>query len=101
MQAEFRFDPSDRCLTDDDLAKMRTILDASGLPHHFAHRRIHVEGSWDEVMRAVRRCRVAISGPGEAVVTTVILDERTPASAAEGRERTEDRMPLADMDVQC
>lgn len=101
MRATFRFDPADHDLTDDDLAKMSAALDASGLPHHVARRRIQVEGSWDDVMRVVRQCRAAVGGPGDDLVTTVVLDERPPVVMAGAKYRPEDRVPLADMDVQC
>lgn len=76
MIAEFSINPMDSTHISKDLAFLVEILDVSGLPYRLGPMGTCVEGSWDQVMDAVRRCHLALAARHERVVTNVFMDDR-------------------------
>ena len=60
----------------DDIAKVLKIVDASGMPYKINPMGTVVEGTWDQVMKLIKRCHKAVMKNGERVVTTISVDDR-------------------------
>jgi uncharacterized protein (TIGR00106 family) len=58
------------------LAKVLTIVDASGLPYKINPMGTVVEGEWSEVMSLIRKCHRTVIKTGERVMTTITIDDR-------------------------
>ena len=58
------------------VARVIETLESSGLDYHLGPMSTSIEGSWEEVMSAVREChRIAARDHG-GVITTLVIDER-------------------------
>ncbi len=60
------------------IAKCQEVLRAAGFPPHLHAYGTTIEGEWDTVMAAVRRCHEAVHGMGAPrISTTIKLGTRT------------------------
>lgn len=63
------------------VAACHQVLEEAGLSHQLHAYGTNVEGEWDEVMRAVRRCHEVVHALGAPRITTTIkLGTRTDRS---------------------
>jgi uncharacterized protein (TIGR00106 family) len=60
----------------DQLAKVLKIVDASGLPYKVNPMGTVVEGSWNDVMRLIKRCHDTLMKIEDRVLTTISIDDR-------------------------
>ena len=60
----------------DDIAKVLRIVDASRMPYKINPMGTVVEGTWDQVMKLIKRCHKTAMKNGERVVTTISIDDR-------------------------
>jgi uncharacterized protein (TIGR00106 family) len=64
----------------DQLANVLKIIDASGLPYKINPMGTVIEGEWDEIMKLIKKCHMAVMKTGERVLTTIIIDDRKEKS---------------------
>jgi uncharacterized protein (TIGR00106 family) len=76
MLAEFSIYPLQAEHLSKDVAKVIEILESAGLDYRLGPMSTAVEGSWDQVLGAVRRCHEAVAQVHERVVTSIIIDDR-------------------------
>ena len=62
------------------LARAMRIIDDSGLDYRVGPMSTVVEGSWDQVLRLVRRCHEEIRSHCPRVLTTITIDDRRGAT---------------------
>lgn len=60
----------------DRLAEALKIVDASGLPYKINPMGTVVEGEWDEIMKLIKKCHMAVMKKGERALTTISIDDR-------------------------
>lgn len=60
----------------DTLAEVLRIVDASGLPYKANPMGTVIEGEWDEVMKLIKTCHMALMGKGERTLTGITIDDR-------------------------
>ncbi len=60
----------------DQLAKVLKIVDASGLPYKINPMGTVIEGSWNDVMKLIKKCHDTIMKTEDRVYTTVSVDDR-------------------------
>ncbi len=60
----------------DDIAKVLKIVDASGMPYKINPMGTVIEGTWDQVMKLIKKCHKTVMENGERVVTTISIDDR-------------------------
>lgn len=60
----------------DDIAKVLKIVDASRLPYKINPMGTVVEGTWDQIMKLIKRCHNVVMKNGERVVTSISIDDR-------------------------
>ncbi len=58
------------------VAEVMRIVDGSGLPYKINPMGTVIEGQWDEVMKIVRKCHMAVMKKGERVLTKITIDDR-------------------------
>jgi len=58
------------------IANVLKIVDASGLPYKVNPMGTVVEGSWNDIMRLIKKCHDTIIKTEERVVTTISIDDR-------------------------
>lgn len=58
------------------LAEALKIVDASGLPYKINPMGTVVEGEWDEIMKLIKKCHMAVMKKGERALTTISIDDR-------------------------
>ncbi len=77
MLVEFSIIPLGRsCSIGRQVARALEIVDASGLPYKVNPMGTVVEGSWDDIMRLIKKCHAAVSESEDRVVTTITVDDR-------------------------
>jgi uncharacterized protein (TIGR00106 family) len=59
-----------------DLARVIESLEATGLDYRLGPMSTAVEGDWDRVLAAIRRCHEAVAQSHDRVITTIVIDER-------------------------
>lgn len=59
-----------------EVAKVMTIIDASGLPYRAGPISTTIEGDWDECMALVKRCHHALLENSGRIITTIKIDDR-------------------------
>ncbi len=62
------------------LAKVMRLIDDSGLDYRVGPMGTAVEGSWDQVMRLIKRCHQAMLAQAPRVLTSVAIDDRKGAA---------------------
>jgi uncharacterized protein (TIGR00106 family) len=76
MLAEFSINPLEAVHMSKDMAKVVEALEQTGLAYRLGPMGTCVEGTWDEIMAAIRRCHEAVGRGHERVITTIIIDDR-------------------------
>ena len=77
MLAEFSIIPiGEGSSIGDRIAEVLKIVDSSGLPYKINPMGTVVEGEWDDVMKAIKKCHKTVMKTGERVVTTISIDDR-------------------------
>ncbi len=66
------------------LTRVMKLIEASGLPYTVGAMGTSVEGSWDQVMRLIRRCHEVLRADSGRVLTHIVIDDRR---GAKGRLR--------------
>jgi uncharacterized protein (TIGR00106 family) len=59
-----------------DIAQVVEILEAAGLDYRLGPLSTSVEGEWDQVLPAIRRCHEAVAQNHARVLTTIMIDDR-------------------------
>lgn len=60
----------------DQLAKVLKIVDASGLPYKINPMGTVIEGSWNEIIKLIKKCHDTVMKFGDRVYTTISIDDR-------------------------
>lgn len=59
-----------------DVAKILDIVDKSGLSYRFTAMSTIVEGSWDDVMALIKKCRNAMRRSHRRIYVSITIDDR-------------------------
>jgi uncharacterized protein (TIGR00106 family) len=59
-----------------DVARVIETLESTGLEYSLGPMSTAVEGSWDDVLAAIRRCHEAVAKDHGRVITTIVIDDR-------------------------
>lgn len=76
MLAEFSIYPLKTEHLSKDVAKVIETLEGTGLSYHLGPMSTAIEGNWEEVMAAIRRCHEAVTQNHGRVITTIVIDDR-------------------------
>lgn len=76
MIAEFSTYPIDGSHLSKDIAKIIAILEQSGLDYRLGPMGTAVEGDWDAIVSAIRRCHESLGESHKRVITTITIDDR-------------------------
>ena len=76
MLAEFSIYPLQTEHMSKDVAKVIETLESTGLPYHLGPLSTAVEGNWDQVMEAIRRCHQVTALNHDRVITMIKIDDR-------------------------
>ena len=76
MLAEFSIYPLQTEHMSKDVAKVIETLESSGLQYHLGPMSTAVEGDWEQVMEAIRRCHQVVALNHDRVVTAIMIDDR-------------------------
>jgi uncharacterized protein (TIGR00106 family) len=76
MLAEFSICPLQTEHMSKDVAKVIETLESAGVQYHLGPMSTAVEGSWDQVMEAIRRCHQVVALSHGRVITTIMIDDR-------------------------
>ena len=77
MLAEFSIYPLDDAHLSEDIARVVDVLDDSRLNYCLGPMATSIEGEWDDILGAIRRCHEAVADAGHArVVTNIMIDDR-------------------------
>jgi len=76
MLAEFSIYPLQTEHMSKDVAKVIETLEGTGLHYHLGPMSTAVEGSWEQVMEAIDRCRQVVALSHDRVITTIVIDDR-------------------------
>jgi len=60
----------------DKLAEVLRIVDASGLPYKANPMGTVIEGEWDDVLKLIKKCHMALMKNGERTLTNITIDDR-------------------------
>jgi uncharacterized protein (TIGR00106 family) len=60
----------------DQVARVLSIVDASGLPYKINPMGTVVEGNWNDVMGLIKKCHSTVILNEERVLTTISIDDR-------------------------
>jgi uncharacterized protein (TIGR00106 family) len=60
----------------DDIAKVLKMVDESKLPYKINPMGTVVEGSWDDVVRLIKKCHNTVMKNSERIITTISIDDR-------------------------
>jgi uncharacterized protein (TIGR00106 family) len=59
-----------------DIARVIDILESSGLDYRLGPMSTDIEGEWDQVMAAIRRCHEVVTQNHDRVITSIVIDDR-------------------------
>jgi uncharacterized protein (TIGR00106 family) len=76
MIAEFSIYPLQAEHLSKDVAKVIETLEGAGVEYHLGPMSTAVEGNWEQVLTAIRRCHEAVKKGRDRVVTTIVIDDR-------------------------
>jgi uncharacterized protein (TIGR00106 family) len=76
MLVELAITPLNTVHASREIAKVVEILKSSGLPFQVGPMGTCIEGDWDSVSAAVRRCHEAVAKNHERVMTSITIDDR-------------------------
>ena len=60
----------------DQLARVLKIVDASGLPYKINPMGTVIEGSWNEIIKLIKKCHDTVMKSEDRVYTTISIDDR-------------------------
>ncbi|MBI4679742.1 MAG: MTH1187 family thiamine-binding protein [Nitrospirae bacterium] len=60
----------------DQLAKVLKIVDASRLPYKINPMGTVIEGSWNEIIKLIKKCHDTVMKSEDRVYTTISIDDR-------------------------
>jgi uncharacterized protein (TIGR00106 family) len=75
MLAQFSIYPTDATHMSRDIAQLLEILDQSGVDYQLGPMSTSIEGTWDQVMNAIRKCHEFMHNQHWRVITTITIDE--------------------------
>jgi uncharacterized protein (TIGR00106 family) len=76
MLAQFTIYPTDETHLSKDVARVIEILEDIGVDYRLGPMGTAVEGDWDQIMSAIRRCHETIGAGHGRVITTITIDDR-------------------------
>jgi uncharacterized protein (TIGR00106 family) len=76
MLAEFSIYPLQTEHMSQEVAKVIDTLENTDLVYHLGPMSTTVEGNWEQVMDAIRRCHQVVALNHDRVVTTIVIDDR-------------------------
>jgi uncharacterized protein (TIGR00106 family) len=76
MLAEFSIYPLHAEHMSRHIARVIETLERTGLAYHLGPMSTAVEGDWDQVMEAIRRCHQLLAADHDRVVTMITIDDR-------------------------
>lgn len=76
MLVELAITPLDKVYSGRDIAKVVEILKSTGLSFQVGAMGTCIEGDWEPVFAAVRRCHEAVTRDHERVMTSISIDDR-------------------------
>jgi uncharacterized protein (TIGR00106 family) len=76
MLVQFTVYPSDATHMSRDVALMVQVLERAGLDFRLGPMATAVEGTWEQVMPAIRRCHEIMREHHARVITTITVDDR-------------------------
>ena len=76
MLAEFSIYPLQTEHMSKDVAKVIETLESTEVHYHLGPMSTAVEGNWEQVMEAIRRCHQVLALSHDRVVTTITIDDR-------------------------
>lgn len=94
MLAEFSIYPLQTEHMSRDVAKVIETLEKTGVHYHLGPMSTAVEGNWDQVIEAIRRCHEVVAQSHDRIVTTIMIDDRKtqPHTLAEMVSSVEQRL---------
>lgn len=75
MLAQFSIWPLDNPHMSKDVSEISTILQEAGVKHEVGPMGTVLEGEWDEVMAAIKRCQEELRRKHERVFTSITIDD--------------------------
>jgi uncharacterized protein (TIGR00106 family) len=76
MLVQFSIHPMQAEHLSKDVAKVIETLESTGLDYRLGPLSTAVEGEWDQVLAAIRRCHEAVAQSRDRVITTIVIDDR-------------------------
>ena len=76
MLAEFSIYPLQTEHMSKDVAKVIETLESTEVHYHLGPMSTAVEGNWEQVMEAIRRCHRVVALSHDRVITTITIDDR-------------------------
>src|SRR6516164_4972157 len=76
MLAEFSIYPLQAEHMSKDVAKVIETLESAGVHYHLGPMSTAVEGNWEQVMEAIRRCHQVVALTHDRALTTIMIDDR-------------------------
>jgi uncharacterized protein (TIGR00106 family) len=76
MLVQFSINPMQTEHLSKDVAKVIETLESTGLDYRLGPMSTAVEGDWDQVLAAIRRCHEAVTQNRDRVITTIVIDDR-------------------------
>jgi uncharacterized protein (TIGR00106 family) len=76
MLVEFKVCPTDVTHFGKDVARVIAILEEEELAYRLGPMGTAVEGDWDTVMAAIKRCHESLMAQHGRVITTITIDDR-------------------------
>jgi uncharacterized protein (TIGR00106 family) len=75
MLVQFSVWPADSPHMHEDVVQVRDVLKQQGLAFEVGPMGTTIEGTWPEIMEAIRLCHEAVSQAHERVLTTITIDD--------------------------
>ena len=106
MIAEFSMHLTDPVGNKEDVGRIVEVIKLSGLHYTLGPIGACLEGSWDQVMSVIGRCRLAIAPHHKRVIISIIVDDAAEQpnrlkEIATAMQLARSRMPHGDMEVEC
>jgi uncharacterized protein (TIGR00106 family) len=76
MLVQFSIYPTDETHMSRDVAQMVEVLEGAGVEYRLGPMATAVEGDWDQVVSAIRRCHDVMRQRHPRVITTITIDDR-------------------------
>jgi uncharacterized protein (TIGR00106 family) len=76
MLVEFGIHPTDTAHMSGEIARIVEVLENSGIEYRLGPMGTAVEGDWDQVMAAIRKCHKVATENHTRVITTIMIDDQ-------------------------